>query len=446
MDSHQEYVLREVAQKNIRFIRLWFTDVAGVLKSISIDPGELEEAFAEGIGFDGSAVEGLTRVYESDMLLKPDASTFQLLPWRSNDDPVARMFCDVLMPDGRPAPSDPRGVLERTVQRAADAGFRVMIHPEIEFYLVRQPVTPDRMIPVDQAGYFDHVARGDSNDFRRRAVRMLEDMAIPVEFSHHEGGPGQNEIDLRAVDPVRAADNIMTARTLIEEVALREELVATFMPKPFIEHPGSGMHTHLSLFEGEENAFFSPAGQYRLSTTGRQFIAGLLAHAEEIAAITNQHVNSYKRLWGGGEAPSYVCWGHLNRSALVRVPLYKPKKAAAARIEYRAPDPSANPYLAFAVLIAAGLEGIEKKMELMPEAEDNVWDLSDRERQVMGIRALPASLADAVRSMKSSDLVASTLGEQVFDYVIRNKRKEWTEYRQQITRQELEQFLKVVPR
>ncbi len=263
MDSHQEYVLREVAQKNIRFIRLWFTDVAGVLKSISIDPGELEEAFAEGIGFDGSAVEGLTRVYESDMLLKPDASTFQLLPWRSNEDPVARMFCDVLMPDGRPAPSDPRGVLERAVERAADAGFRVMIHPEIEFYLLRQPVTPDRMIPVDQAGYFDHVARGDSNDFRRRAVRMLEDMAIPVEFSHHEGGPGQNEIDLRAVDPVRAADNIMTARTLIEEVALREELVATFMPKPFIEHPGSGMHTHLSLFEGEENAFFSPAGQYR---------------------------------------------------------------------------------------------------------------------------------------------------------------------------------------
>ena len=203
MDSHQEHVLREVAQKNIRFIRLWFTDVAGVLKSISIDPGELEDAFAEGIGFDGSAVEGLTRVFESDMLLMPDASTFQLLPWRSNEDPVARMFCDVLMPDGRPAPSDPRGVLERVVERAADAGFRVMMHPEIEFYLLRQPVTPERMVPVDQAGYFDHVARGDSNDFRRRAVRMLEDMGIPVEFSHHEGGPGQNEIDLRAVDPVR---------------------------------------------------------------------------------------------------------------------------------------------------------------------------------------------------------------------------------------------------
>jgi len=446
VDSHQEHVLREVAQKNIRFIRLWFTDVAGVLKSISIDPGELEDAFAEGIGFDGSAVEGLTRVFESDMLLMPDASTFQLLPWRSNEDPVARMFCDVLMPDGRPAPSDPRGVLERVVERAADAGFRVMMHPEIEFYLLRQPVTPERMVPVDQAGYFDHVARGDSNDFRRRAVRMLEDMGIPVEFSHHEGGPGQNEIDLRAVDPVRAADNIMTARTVIEEVALREELVATFMPKPFIEHPGSGMHTHLSLFEGEENAFFSPSGQYRLSMTGRRFIAGLLAHAREIAAITNQHVNSYKRLWGGGEAPSYVCWGHLNRSALVRVPLYKPKKSASARIEYRALDPSANPYLAFAVMIAAGLDGIEKKLELMPEAEDNVWDLSDRERQVMGILALPASLSDAVREMKKSELVASTLGEQVFDYVIRNKRKEWTEYRQQITRQELEQFLKVVPR
>ena len=440
MDSHQEYVLREVAQKNIRFIRLWFTDVAGVLKSISIDPGELEEAFAEGIGFDGSAVEGLTRVYESDMLLKPDASTFQLLPWRSNDDPVARMFCDVLMPDGRPAPSDPRGVLERTVQRAADAGFRVMIHPEIEFYLLRQPVTPDRMIPVDQAGYFDHVARGDSNDFRRRAVRMLEDMAIPVEFSHHEGGPGQNEIDLRAVDPVRAADNIMTARTLIEEVALREELVATFMPKPFIEHPGSGMHTHLSLFEGEENAFFSPAGQYRLSTTGRQFIAGLLAHAEEIAAITNQHVNSYKRLWGGDEAPSYVCWGHNNRSALVRVPMHKPGKAQSARVEFRGIDSSANPYLAYAVILAAGLKGIEEGYELPPEAEDDVWALSEMERKALGIHALPTSLKSAVAAMECSDLVADTFGEDTFEFFLRNKRREYRAYDAQVTDFEISQF------
>ena len=248
MDHQQEQVMREVAQRDIRFIRLWFTDVAGVLKSVAIDPGELEDAFTEGIGFDGSSIEGLTRVHESDMLLRPDAQTFQLLPWRGAADPVARMFCDVYTPDGQQAHSDPRAVLERVVARARGLGFTVMVHPEIEFYLLRPPVSVDRMVPVDNAGYFDHVARGDSNDFRRRAVRMLEDMGIPVEFSHHEGGPGQNEIDLRAVDAVTAADNIMTARTVIEEVALREDLVATFMPKPFIDHPGSGMHTHLSLF------------------------------------------------------------------------------------------------------------------------------------------------------------------------------------------------------
>lgn len=443
MDSIQEKVLREVAARDIRFIRLWFTDVAGVLKSVAIDPGELEEAFAEGIGFDGSAIEGMTRVYESDMLLRPDASTFQMLPWRGEEDPVARMFCDVLTPDGQAARSDPRGVLERVVERAQERGFTVMVHPEIEFYLLQQPISVDNLKPVDSAGYFDHVARGHSNDFRRRAVRMLEDMGIAVEFSHHEGGPGQNEIDLRAVDAVSAADNIMTARTVIEEVALRENLAALFMPKPFIDHPGSGMHTHLSLLEGEENAFYDPSGEYQLSRTGRHFIAGLLEHAREIAAVTNQHVNSYKRLWGGGEAPSYVCWGHNNRSALVRVPLYKPEKRTAARIEYRALDPAANPYLALAVLITAGLDGIERRLELVPEAEDNVWDLTDRERQVMGIEALPTSLASAVRLMRESDLVASALGEEVFDYVVRNKEKEWREYRQQVTPQEIRQFLKV---
>ena len=443
MDSIQEKVLREVAARDIRFIRLWFTDVAGVLKSVAIDPGELEDAFAEGIGFDGSVIEGMTRVHESDMLLRPDASTFQMLPWRGEEDPVARMFCDVLTPDGQAARSDPRGVLERVVERAQERGFTVMVHPEIEFYLLQQPISVDNLKPVDSAGYFDHVARGHSNDFRRRAVRMLEDMGIAVEFSHHEGGPGQNEIDLRAVDAVSAADNIMTARTVIEEVALRENLAALFMPKPFIDHPGSGMHTHLSLLEGEENAFYDPSGDYQLSRTGRHFIAGLLEHAREIAAVTNQHVNSYKRLWGGGEAPSYVCWGHNNRSALIRVPLYKPEKRTAARIEYRALDPAANPYLALAVLIAAGLDGIERRLELVPEAEDNVWDLTDRERQVMGIEALPTSLASAVRLMRESDLVAGALGEEVFDYVVRNKEKEWREYRQQVTPQEIRQFLKV---
>lgn len=442
MDRHQESVLQEVASRGIRFIRLWFTDVAGQLKSVAIDPGELEDAFSEGIGFDGSSIEGLTRVHESDMLLRPDAATFQLLPWRGGSDPVARMFCDVLTPDAQQSRSDPRGALERTVAHARDMGFGVMVHPEIEFYLLQKPVTPDHLVPIDTAGYFDHVARGDSNDFRRRAVRMLEDMDIPVEFSHHEGGPGQNEIDLRAVDAVTAADNIMTARTVIEEVALGEDIVASFMPKPFIEHPGSGMHTHISLFEGEQNAFYDASGEYQLSATGRHFIAGLLTHAREICALTNQTVNSYKRLWGGGEAPSFVCWGHNNRSALVRVPLYKPAKKASARIEYRAMDPAVNPYLGLAVLIAAGLDGIERRLELAPEAEDNVWELSDRERAVLGIEPLPTSLKSAAELMKDSDLVAETLGEQVFDYVLRNKEKEWREYRNQITPQEIAQFIK----
>ena len=443
MKQHQEQVLRIVAQEDIRLIRLWFTDVAGVLKSVAIDPGELEEAFAEGIGFDGSSIEGLTRVYESDMLLRPDASTFQRLYDNGDGEVHGRMFCDVLTPDGLPSPADPRGALERAVERASDMGFSVFAHPEIEFYLLRQPVDINRLEPVDQAGYFDHVTRGVSNDFRRKIVRALEDTGIQVEFSHHEAGPGQNEVDLRAVDALRAADNIMTAKTLIEEVALAQGMLATFMPKPFVDQQGSGMHTHLSLFEGDQNAFYDPSGRYQLSEIGRYFIAGLLHHAREIAAITNQHVNSYKRLWGGGEAPSFICWGHNNRSALVRVPAYKPSKTTSARIEFRGLDPAANPYLAFAVLIRAGLDGIEKKMSLADEAEDNVWQLSDTERQILGIHPLPSSLSDALRAMRESELVAQTLGEQVFEHVLREKESEWREYRRQVTPGELRQFLKV---
>lgn len=443
MDHVQEQVLVEVADRNVRFIRLWFTDVVGQLKAVAIDPGQLEAAFSEGIGFDGSAIEGMSRVYESDMLLRPDATTFQMLPWRRNEDPVARMICDVYAPDGKVSHTDPRGVLERAIDNAAKVGFSVMVHPEIEFYLLKPPVAFDHIEPVDNASYFDHVAWGDSNDFRRRVIRALEDMGISVEFSHHEGGPGQNEIDLKAVDALRAADNIMTARTLIEEVALREGMVATFMPKLFIDQPGSGMHLHLSLFEGGDNALYSASGQYQLSVTGRQFIAGLLAHAREISAVVNQHVNSYKRLWGGGEAPSYVCWGHNNRSALVRVPLYKPGKEGSARVEYRASDASMNPYLGLAALIQAGISGIQQRMELDPEAEDDVWGLSDQERRALGIVALPASLQEALEVMRGSEMMAQTLGEEVYDYVLRNGEREWRRYRRQITPAELERFLGV---
>jgi glutamine synthetase len=445
MDKQRDYVLRTIEERNVKFVRLWFTDVAGTLKSVAIAPAEVEGAFSEGIGFDGSAIEGLARSYEADMLAQPDPSTFQILPWRGEVDPTARMFCDITTPDGVPAAADPRNVLKRALAKAASMGFSFYIHPEIEFYLLKSSqIGPEGPIPVDKAGYFDNVPGGTANDFRRRAVTMLEQLGISVEFSHHEGGPGQNEIDLRYADALTMADNIMTFRTVIKEVAIEQGVYATFMPKPFTEHPGSGMHTHMSLFEGDTNAFFDPSGQYSLSKTARSFIAGLLKHAPEITAVTNQYVNSYKRLWGGGEAPSFVCWGHNNRSALIRVPLYKPNKGNSSRIEYRAIDSAANPYLSYALLLSAGLKGIEEGYELPAETEDNVWDLSDAERRAMGIQPLPQSLDHAIRKLEDSELAAETLGESVFSYVLANKRREWSDYRAQVTPYELKTNLEVL--
>ena len=375
MERQRDFVLRTIEERGVKFVRLWFTDVAGTLKSVAIAPAEVEGAFAEGLGFDGSAIEGLARTYEADMLAQPDPSTFQILPWRGEIDPTARMFCDIQTPDGQPAAADPRNVLRRALAKASDRGFSFYIHPEIEFYLLKstQLDAKGEPVPVDNAGYFDNVPGGTAHDFRRRAVSMLEQLGISVEFSHHEGGPGQNEIDLRYADALTMADNIMTFRTVIKEVAIEQGVYATFMPKPFTQHPGSGMHTHMSLFEGDTNAFFDPSSQYHLSKTAKHFIAGLLKHAPEITAVTNQYVNSYKRLWGGGEAPSFVCWGHNNRSALIRVPLYKPDKGNSSRIEYRAIDSAANPYLAYALLLNAGLKGIEEEYPLPAETEDNVW-------------------------------------------------------------------------
>ncbi|CAB4608838.1 unannotated protein [freshwater metagenome] len=419
--------------------------MAGTLKSVAIAPAEVEGAFAEGIGFDGSAIEGLARTYEADMLAQPDPSTFQILPWRGEIDPTARMFCDITTPDGAPAAADPRNVLRRALAKASSMGFSFYIHPEIEFYLLKSSqIGPEGPIPVDNAGYFDNVPGGTAHDFRRRAVSMLEQLGISVEFSHHEGGPGQNEIDLRYADALTMADNIMTFRTVIKEVAIEQGVYATFMPKPFTEHPGSGMHTHMSLFEGDTNAFFDPSSQYHLSKTAKQFIAGLLRHAPEITAVTNQYVNSYKRLWGGGEAPSFVCWGHNNRSALIRVPLYKPNKGQSSRIEYRAIDSAANPYLAYALILSAGLKGIEEGYELPSETEDNVWNLTDSERRAMGIQPLPQSLDHAIRKLEESELAAEVLGEEVFSYVLANKRREWSEYRSQVTPFELKKNLETL--
>ena len=445
MGKQEEFVLRTLEERDIRFVRLWFTDVLGFLKSVAVAPAELEGAFAEGIGFDGSAIEGFARVSEADMLAKPDPATFQVLPWRGENPGTARMFCDILMPDGAPSYADPRYVLKRTLSRAAERGFSCYTHPEIEFFLLG-PEAPETMrpVPIDRGGYFDHTPHGVGHDFRRQAITMLESMGISVEFSHHEGAPGQQEIDLRYADALTTADNIMTFRLVMKEVALEQGVFASFMPKPFAEHPGSGMHTHVSLFEGDRNAFHEAGAAYGMSKVGRAFVAGMLRHAAEITAVTNQWVNSYKRLAGGGEAPSYICWGHNNRSALVRVPMYKPHKGQSTRIEVRTPDSACNPYLAFAVMLAAGLKGIDEGYELPEGAEDDVWALTDAERRALGILPLPQSLSEAITVMEGSELVAETLGEHVFDFFLRNKRQEWQDYRRQVTQFELDRYLPVL--
>ncbi|OYN89597.1 type I glutamate--ammonia ligase [Parenemella sanctibonifatiensis] len=444
MDKQTQFVLRSVEERQVRFVRLWFTDVLGFLKSVAIPPTELEGAFTEGIGFDGSSVEGFARVYEADMVARPDPSTFQLLPWRDENDPTARMFCDIHLPDGSPSFADPRFVLKRMLSKAADKGFTFYTHPEIEFFLLKGNGSLLSPEPADTSGYFDHTVHGMGRDFRRVAITQLEQMGISVEFSHHEGAPGQQEIDLRYADALTMADNIMSFRTVIKEVATSQGMQATFMPRPFSEHAGSGMHTHMSLFEGDSNAFYDASGEYHLSDTARYFVAGLLKHAPEISAVTNQWVNSYKRLVVGSEAPSYICWGSNNRSALVRIPMYKPNKPSSARIELRSLDSACNPYLAFAVVLAAGLKGIEGEYPLPPEAEDDVWALSDYERRAMGIGELPHNLDEAIRIMEESELVAETLGEHVFDFFLRNKRVEFDGYRAQVTPYELEKLLPVL--
>lgn len=446
MGKQEDFVLRALEERDVRFVRLWFTDVLGFLKSVAVAPAELEGAFAEGIGFDGSAIEGFARVYEADMLAKPDPSTFQILPWRTGEGPsTARMFCDIVMPDGSPSYADPRHVLKRTLGKAAEKGFTFYTHPEIEFYLFKDaPGAGEEPVPVDRSGYFDHTAQSHGADFRREAITMLEAMGISVEFSHHEGGPGQQEIDLRYADALSTADNIMTFRTVIREVALGQDIWASFMPKPFTTHPGSGMHTHVSLFDGDQNAFYEAGAEYSLSKTGRQFIAGMLRHAPEITVVTNQWVNSYKRLMFGGEAPSYVCWGHNNRSAMIRVPMYKPNKGPSTRVELRTLDAACNPYLAFAVMLAAGMKGIEEDYELPREAEDDVWSLTERERKALGIDPLPRSLNEAIAIAEDSELLAETLGEHVYDFFLRNKRAEWDEYRGQVSAFERDRMLPVI--
>src|SRR5215218_7039223 len=391
MERQQEYVLRTVEERGVRLIWLWFTDVLGQLKSFAISPAELETAFAEGMHFDGSAINGFSRLQESDVLARPDANTFELLPWSMADDDSARMFCDIEDLSGQPFEGDPRGILRRNLERARERGFSFFCAPELEFFYFADGDPTHPLVPLDSGSYFDLTTADVASDLRKRTIHTLEAMSIPVEYSFHEDSPSQHEIDLRYDDALSMADSIMTARLVVREIALERGVYATFMPKPLEGVQGSGMHTHMSLFKGDVNQFHDP-GTGGLSPTAERFIAGLLRHAPEITAVTNQLVNSYKRLLRGSEAPPYVTWAHNNRSALVRVPVTKRNKPSSTRIEYRAPDPACNPYLAFSVILAAGLRGIEEGYELPAEAVANLSELTAAECAKLGVVPLPGSL------------------------------------------------------
>jgi glutamine synthetase len=439
MQQQLDYVLRTVEERGVRFVRLWFTDVLGTLKSFAITPAELETALEEGMTFDGSAIEGYSRVQESDMLAMPDPSTFEIVPWRGEDAPVARMFCDIKHLSEEPFEGDPRYVLKRNLERARDKGFTFYTAPEMEFFIFESSDTPP--VPLDHAGFFDLTQLDMVSELRRQTIVTLEAMGIPVEYSFHELGPSQHEIDLRYTDALTMADNVMTFRQVVKQVATELGVYATFMPKPIEGAFGSGMHTQVSLFEGDVNAFHDPGDEFGLSKVGKSFIAGLLHHAREITAVTNQTVNSYKRLIAGYEAPVHICWARNNESALVRLPSPKKGKESSTRIEFRSPDPAANPYLAFSVMLAAGLKGVEEGYDLPPEATNNIYEMTPEERAAEGIGSLPQSLTEAISAMEESELVAEALGEHVFEYFIRNKRKEWLDYKAHVTPWELDRYL-----
>ena len=441
-EEARKHVLRAVKEHDVKFIRLWFTDILGFLKSFAITVEELERALEEGMGFDGSSIEGFARIDESDMVALPDPSTFQLLPWRPREHhAVARMFCDILRPGGEPFEGDPRYVLRRNLQRAADMGFTYYVGPELEYFYFQDSKGTQGL---DQGGYFDMTPLDAAADLRRETVLTLEEMGIGVEYSHHEAASSQHEIDMRYSDAMTMADNVMTYRLVVKQIALQKGVYATFMPKPVLGINGSGMHVHQSLFRGSANAFFDESDEHHLSKLAKRYIAGLLRHAPEITAVTNQWVNSYKRLVPGYEAPVYISWARRNRADLIRVPEYMPGKEKATRIEFRSPDPACNPYFAFSVMLAAGLEGIEREYEAPEAVEQNVYTMTDEERAEQGIGTLPASLLEALQLTQESELVRKALGQHVFDAFIKNKKIEWDRYRTQVTEYELQKYLPVL--
>jgi glutamine synthetase len=436
-----EDVMKVVKEKNASFIQFWFTDVLGILKSFAVTPSQLDEGLTEGMGFDGSSIEGFARIEESDMIAKPDPTTFQFLPWRGQEKPVARMFCDILQPDGSPYEGDPRYVFKRVLKRVADQGYTFYLGPELEYFYFANNEEPKI---IDKGGYFDARPLDMGSDLRSLTIFALQDMGIQIEYSHHEVAPSQHEIDMRYDEGIRMADKTMTLRIVVKEIARRGGFYATFMPKPICGENGSGMHTHQSLFKGDKNAFFDAGDEYHLSPVGKCYIAGIMRHAREMAAITNQWVNSYKRLVPGYEAPVYVSWARRNRSAMVRVPMYKPGKEEATRIEFRSPDPACNPYLAFAVMLAAGLKGIEENYPLPDPVEEDIYEMDKAARESAGIDSLPGNLFEAIGEVEKSELVRETLGDHIFNKFIENKKIEWDSYRTHVSRFEIEKYLPIM--
>ena len=435
----REGVLKAVADNKIKFIRLWFTDVLGVLKSFAITVEELETALDEGMGFDGSSIEGFARIEESDMIAMPDPNTFVVLPWRPDEGAgVARMICDVNQPDGTPYEGCPRHALKRNLKKAADLGYSFFVGPELEYFYFKDDKGTETL---DSGGYFDLTPLDVASDMRRETVTTLEQVGIKVEYSHHEVAPSQHEIDLKYDEGLRMADSAMTYRLVVKEIAMKHGVYATFMPKPIFGENGSGMHVHQSLFKDGDNAMFDASDEYNLSPAGKSYIAGLLKHARELTSVVAQNVNSYKRLVPGYEAPVYVSWARRNRSALVRVPMYKPGKPKATRAEFRCPDPSCNPYLAFSVMLAAGLKGIQDGYELGDPVEEDIFEMTEAEREAKGITSLPGSLDEATALTEKSELVKEALGDHIFGKFIENKRMEWDRYRMHVSQYELDRYL-----
>ncbi len=441
-EGSKEYILKTAKEHDVKFIRLWFTDILGMLKSFAITVEELGGALEQGMGFDGSSIQGFARIDESDMVALPDPDTFQLLPWRPREHhAVARMFCDILKPGGQPFEGDPRYVLKSNLKRAAEKGYTFYVGPELEYFYFRDSKGTEML---DAGGYFDMMPLDTATDLRRDTVLTLEEMGIGVEYSHHEVAASQHEIDMRYTDALTMADNVMTYRLVVKQIALSHGVYATFMPKPVFGVNGSGMHVHQSLFKDGQNAFFNKGDEYYLSQVGKCYIAGLLKHAPEITSLTNQWVNSYKRLVPGYEAPVYLSWARRNRADLVRVPEYQPGKENSTRVEFRSPDPACNPYLAFSVMLAAGLEGIENGYEVPEPVEENVYEMSEEERERRGIGTLPGSLIEAVQLTEKSEVVRKALGDHVFDAFVKNKRIEWDQYRSQVTDYEIGKYLPIL--